>query len=102
VQEPAVIGRLAQMLRGDIVARTSELLERFDLLGAADRPVRTSSGGMRCRLDVAASRVHRPPVLFQVEPTTGLDLQSRNELWAMIRDLVAEGTTVLLTMQYLE
>jgi ABC-2 type transport system ATP-binding protein len=90
------------MLRGDIVARTSELLERFDLLGAADRPVRTYSGGMRCRPDVAASRVHRPPVLFQVAPTTGLDLQSRNELWAMIRDLVAGGTTVLLTMQYLE
>jgi ABC-type multidrug transport system ATPase subunit len=97
-----VIGRLAQMLRGDIVAQTSELLERFDLLGAADRPVRTYSGGMRCRLDVAASRVHRPPVLFQVEPTTGLGLQSRNELWAMIRDLVAVGTTVLTTMQYLE
>jgi ABC-2 type transport system ATP-binding protein len=98
-----VIGRLAQMLRGDIVARTSELLERFDLLGAADRPVRTSSGGMRCRLDVAASGQQvRDTVLFQVEPTTGIDLQSRNELWAMIRDLVAVGTTVLLTMQYLE
>ena len=90
------------MPRGDIAARTSELLERFDLLDVADRPVRTYSGGMRCRLDVAASRVHRPPVVFQVEPTTGLDLQSRNELWAMIRDLVAEGTTVLLTMHFLE
>jgi ABC-type multidrug transport system ATPase subunit len=97
-----VIGRLAQMPRGDIAARTSELLERFDLLDAADRPVRTSSGGMRRRVDVAASGVHRPPVLFRVEPTTGLDRQSRNELWAMIRDLVAEATTVLLTMHYLE
>jgi ABC-2 type transport system ATP-binding protein len=97
-----VIGRLAQMPRGDIAVRTSELLERFDLLDAADRPVRTYSGGMRCRLDVAGSLVHRPPVLFRDEPTTGLNLQSRNELSAMIRDLVAEGTTVLLTMQYLE
>jgi ABC-type multidrug transport system ATPase subunit len=97
-----VIGRLAQMPCGDIAARTSELLGRFDLLDAADRPVRSYSGGMRCRLDVAASLVHRPPVLFQVERTTGFDLLSRNELWAMIRDLVAVGTTVLLTMQYLE
>jgi ABC-type multidrug transport system ATPase subunit len=97
-----VIGRLAQMPRGDIAVRTSELLERFDLLDAADRPGHTYSGGMRCRLDVAASLVHRPPVLFRDEPTTGLDLQSRNELWAMIRDLVAEGTTVLLTMHFLE
>src|SRR5919109_464923 len=78
------------------------LLERFDLTHAADRPVRTYSGGMRRRLDVAASLVQRPPVLFLDEPTTGLDLQSRNELWEMIRELVADGTTVLLTTQYLE
>jgi daunorubicin resistance ABC transporter ATP-binding subunit len=97
-----LIGRLAQMSPSDIPSRTGELLGRFDLLGAADRPVRTYSGGMRRRLDVAASLVHRPPVLFLDEPTTGLDLQSRGELWQMIRELVADGTTVLLTTQYLE
>src|ERR671924_386243 len=64
------------------------LLERFDLTHAADRPVRTYSGGMRRRLDVAASLVQRPPVLFLDEPTTGLDIQSRTELWAVIRELV--------------
>ncbi len=97
-----LVGRLAQMRAADIRDRTVELLERFDLRDAADRPVRTYSGGMRRRLDVAASLVHRPPVLFLDEPTTGLDLQSRGELWAMIRELVEEGTTVLLTTQYLE
>src|SRR5207244_1614617 len=69
---------------------------------AADRPVRTYSGGMRRRLDVGAALVHRPPVLFLDEPTTGLDPEGRNELWAVIRELVADGTTVLLTTQYLE
>ena len=82
--------------------RADELLGRFDLTDAADRPVRTYSGGMRRRLDVAAALVQRPPVLFLDEPTTGLDIQSRTELWSVIRELVAEGTTVLLTTQYLE
>ena len=72
------------------------------LTDAADRPVRTYSGGMRRRLDIAASLVHRPPILFLDEPTTGLDITSRNALWDMIRDLVDQGTTVLLTTQYLE
>ena len=97
-----LIGRLAQMRRADVGPRADELLERFDLSHAADRPVRTYSGGMRRRLDVAAALVQRPPVLFLDEPTTGLDIQSRTELWAVIRELVAEGATVLLTTQYLE
>jgi daunorubicin resistance ABC transporter ATP-binding subunit len=97
-----LIGRLAQMPSRQARARAAELLERFALAEAADRPVRTYSGGMRRRLDVAAALMSRPPVLFLDEPTTGLDLQSRGELWQMIRELVAEGTTVLLTTQYLE
>jgi ABC-2 type transport system ATP-binding protein len=97
-----LIGLLAQLPRPVIAPRSSELLERFDLTYAADRPLRTYSGGMRRRLDVAAALVPKPPVLFLDEPTTGLDLQSRNELWEMIRELVADGTTVLLTTQYLE
>jgi ABC-2 type transport system ATP-binding protein len=97
-----LIGRLAQMPRRQILPRAGELLERFELADAADRPARTYSGGMRRRLDVAAALVQRPPVLFLDEPTTGLDLHSRNELWEMIRELVADGTTVLLTTQYLE
>jgi ABC-2 type transport system ATP-binding protein len=95
-------GRLAQLPTGDARTRADELLERFQLSDAADRPARTYSGGMRRRLDVAAALVQRPPVVFLDEPTTGLDLQSRNALWEMIRELVAEGTTVLLTTQYLE
>jgi ABC-2 type transport system ATP-binding protein len=95
-------GRLAQLSGGEAGERADELLQRFQLTGAADRPVRTYSGGMRRRLDVAAALVQRPPVVFLDEPTTGLDLPSRNELWEMIRELVAEGTTVLLTTQYLE
>ena len=97
-----LIGTLAQMHRRDVAPRAAELLERFDLSDAADRPVRTYSGGMRRRLDVAAALVQRPPVLYLDEPTTGLDIQSRTELWAVIRELVAEGSTVLLTTQYLE
>jgi ABC-2 type transport system ATP-binding protein len=97
-----LIGRLTQMETPAILPRAAELLGRFDLAEAADRPVRTYSGGMRRRLDVAAALVPRPPVLFLDEPTTGLDLQSRNALWSMIRELVDEGTTVLLTTQYLE
>ena len=95
-------GRLAQLKGTEARARAGELLERFSLTGAADRPIRTYSGGMRRRLDVAASLMARPPVVFLDEPTTGLDLPSRNELWETIRELVAEGTTVLLTTQYLE
>jgi len=97
-----LIGRLAQLRRQEFRARADALLTRFGLADAASRPVRTYSGGMRRRLDVAAALVARPPVLFLDEPTTGLDLLSRNELWAVIRDLVAEGTTVVLTTQYLE
>jgi ABC-type multidrug transport system ATPase subunit len=85
-----------------IESRSGEILERFGLAEAADRPVRTYSGGMRRRLDVGAALVHRPPVLFLDEPTTGLDPEGRNELWDVIRELVADGTTVLLTTQYLE
>jgi daunorubicin resistance ABC transporter ATP-binding subunit len=97
-----LIGRLAQLPKRDILPRAMDLLERFDLADAAHRTVRTYSGGMRRRLDVAAALVSRPQVLFLDEPTTGLDLRSRNELWTMIRELVTEGTTVLLTTQYLE
>jgi ABC-type multidrug transport system ATPase subunit len=82
--------------------RATELLEKFDLIDAADRTLKTYSGGMRRRLDIAASLVTRPPVLFLDEPTTGLDLTSRNALWETIEQLVADGTTVLLTTQYLE
>jgi ABC-2 type transport system ATP-binding protein len=97
-----LIGKLTQMEAQSILPRADELLARFDLADAADRPVRTYSGGMRRRLDVAAALMPRPPVLFLDEPTTGLDLHSRNALWSMIRELVDEGTTVLLTTQYLE
>lgn len=82
--------------------RADELLERFDLTGAANRSLRTYSGGMRRRLDLAASLIAKPPVLFLDEPTTGLDPRSRQGLWQVIRDLVADGTTVLLTTQYLD
>jgi ABC-2 type transport system ATP-binding protein len=97
-----LIGRLVHLPRRTIVARAAELLERFELSEAADRPVRTYSGGMRRRIDLAAALVNRPPVLFLDEPTTGLDPYSRNEVWAMIGELVADGTTVVLTTQYLE
>jgi ABC-2 type transport system ATP-binding protein len=95
-------GRLAQLPAADAQARAAELLGRFGLTEAADRPARTYSGGMRRRLDVAAALVQRPQVVFLDEPTTGLDIHSRNALWEMIRELVADGTTVLLTTQYLE
>ncbi|MGZ8765373.1 MAG: ATP-binding cassette domain-containing protein [Acidimicrobiia bacterium] len=97
-----MVGILGQLPRPAIAPRAAELLERFSLTNAADRPLRTYSGGMRRRLDIAASLVPSPPVLFLDEPTTGLDLTSRNELWDMIRELVGDGTTVLLTTQYLE
>ncbi|MFD4759201.1 ATP-binding cassette domain-containing protein [Streptomyces sp. NPDC058439] len=82
--------------------RADELLERFELTEAADRPARTYSGGMRRRLDLAASLLTRPRVLFLDEPTTGLDPHSRNQIWAAVRELADRGTTVLLTTQYLE
>jgi ABC-2 type transport system ATP-binding protein len=97
-----LIGRLVHLPRAANAARADELLERFELSDAADRPVRTYSGGMRRRIDLAAALVHRPPVLFLDEPTTGLDPHSRNEVWVMIGELVADGTTVVLTTQYLE
>jgi ABC-2 type transport system ATP-binding protein len=97
-----LIGRLVHLPRRTVVRRAAELLERFELTEAADRPVRTYSGGMRRRIDLAAALVNRPPVLFLDEPTTGLDPYSRNEVWAMIGELVADGTTVVLTTQYLE
>jgi ABC-2 type transport system ATP-binding protein len=89
--------------RGEAVrTRADELLERFELTEAADRPARTYSGGMRRRLDLAASLLTRPRVLFLDEPTTGLDPHSRNQIWAAVRELAGRGTTVLLTTQYLE
>jgi daunorubicin resistance ABC transporter ATP-binding subunit len=97
-----LIGRLVHLPRREISRRSEALLERFELTAAADRPVRTYSGGMRRRIDLAAALVNRPPVLFLDEPTTGLDPYSRNEVWAMIGELVADGTTVVLTTQYLE
>jgi len=97
-----MIGKLTHLPPTQVRKRANELLEQFGLADAGDRPVRTYSGGMRRRLDLAAALVHRPPVLFLDEPTTGLDIQSRQELWETIRNLVADGTTVLLTTQYLE
>ena len=97
-----LVGRLHHMSRPDYRRRATELLEQFELTGAADRPVKTYSGGMRRRLDLGASLVNRPAVLFLDEPTTGLDPRSRKMLWATIRDLVSDGTSLLLTTQYLE
>jgi ABC-2 type transport system ATP-binding protein len=97
-----MVGRLYGTARRAAKARGEELLERFDLVDAARRPTKTYSGGMRRRLDLAAALVNKPPVLFLDEPTSGLDPRSRLSLWDVIEDLVAEGTTVLLTTQYLE
>jgi ABC-2 type transport system ATP-binding protein len=97
-----MFGRLFDLTRDEARRRTSELLERFELADAADRPARTYSGGMRRRLDLASSLLTRPRILFLDEPTTGLDPRSRNEIWAIVRELVREGTTLLLTTQYLE
>jgi ABC-2 type transport system ATP-binding protein len=97
-----MVGKLSHLNPKTLRARNDELLERFDLAAAAGRPVRTYSGGMRRRLDLAAALVHRPEVLFLDEPTTGLDPQGRTDLWKVIEELVAEGATVLLTTQYLE
>jgi oleandomycin transport system ATP-binding protein len=97
-----MIGRLLGFRPRDARARAAELLEAFNLADAATRVVRTYSGGMRRRLDLAASLVGRPRFLYLDEPTTGLDPRSRIDLWGMIRQLVSEGTTVLLTTQYLD
>ena len=97
-----MVGRLNHLSWSVVSERSKDLLERFDLVAAANRPVKTYSGGMRRRLDVAAALVARPRVLFLDEPTTGLDPQSRLEVWTTVERLVAEGTTVLLTTQYLE
>jgi ABC-2 type transport system ATP-binding protein len=97
-----MVGRLYGFRRSDAKARGRELLERFDLLDAGGRATKTYSGGMRRRLDLAAALVAKPPVLFLDEPTTGLDPRSRLSVWALLEGLVAEGTTALLTTQYLD
>jgi ABC-2 type transport system ATP-binding protein len=97
-----LIGRLYGMPLSYLRTAADELLEQFSLTEAADRMAKTYSGGMRRRLDLAVSLVARPPVLFLDEPTTGLDPRSRAELWDVLRDLVRDGTTLLLTTQYLE
>ncbi|SDK66509.1 ATP-binding cassette domain-containing protein [Streptomyces indicus] len=97
-----LIGRLLGLSRRDARARAAQLLENFSLTDAARKPIATFSGGMRRRLDLAASLVGRPRVLFLDEPTTGLDPHARNEVWDVVRNLVADGSTVLLTTQYLE
>ncbi|WP_243723211.1 ATP-binding cassette domain-containing protein [Actinomadura sp. 7K507] len=101
-QNLVMFGRLYHLGAKRARRRADELLERFRLTGAADRPAGEYSGGMRRRLDLAASMILAPPVLFLDEPTTGLDPRSRNEVWDAIRALVDGGTTVLLTTQYLE
>ncbi|MEV4150242.1 ATP-binding cassette domain-containing protein [Amycolatopsis sp. NPDC049691] len=102
IENLVLIGRLYGHSRAQAKARATELIERFELTKAAKRPIRTYSGGMRRRLDLAASLVGRPEVLYLDEPTTGLDPHARNEVWDVVRTLVAEGATVLLTTQYLE
>jgi ABC-2 type transport system ATP-binding protein len=97
-----MIGRLYRLSAADARRRATDLLEVFDLTNAATRPAKTYSGGMRRRLDLAASLIANPPILFLDEPTTGLDPHSRNAMWEIIRQLVREGTTLLLTTQYLE
>ena len=97
-----MIGRLRRLSRSEAWRRADELLDRFDLADAAGRAVKTYSGGMRRRLDLAASLIGQPEVLFLDEPTTGLDPRSRAVMWDIIRDLAADGTTLLLTTQYLD
>jgi ABC-2 type transport system ATP-binding protein len=101
-QNLVMVGELQGLRRPAAKARAVELLDRFDLTDAADRMVRTYSGGMRRRLDLGASVVTQPPVLFLDEPTTGLDPTSRVRTWEIIRKLVADGATLLLTTQYLD
>src|SRR5215211_5204317 len=97
-----LVGRLYHLGRSEARRRAEEMLERFELTDAANRTAKTYSGGMRRRLDLGASLVGRPQVLFLDEPTTGLDPRSRFSLWDVIRELVSDGTTLLLTTQYLE
>jgi len=97
-----MVGRLYHLPSAYVKKRADELLERFALSDAADRPAKTYSGGMRRRLDLSASLMATPAILFLDEPTTGLDPRSRLQMWEVINDLVADGTTVLLTTQYLE
>ncbi|MET7366662.1 ATP-binding cassette domain-containing protein [Streptomyces sp. NPDC005566] len=97
-----MVGQLYQMSSRDAKKRAVQLLEKFNLSDAADRPAKTYSGGMRRRLDLAAALVVSPPVMFMDEPTTGLDPRNRQQLWEVIQELVAGGTTLLLTTQYLE
>ncbi|QEU92171.1 ATP-binding cassette domain-containing protein [Streptomyces kanamyceticus] len=97
-----MVGQLYQLRAKEAKARAGELLDRFNLADAADRPSKTYSGGMRRRLDLAAALVVSPPVMFMDEPTTGLDPRNRQQLWEVIQELVAGGTTLLLTTQYLE
>jgi ABC-2 type transport system ATP-binding protein len=101
-QNLALVGELSRMSRSASKVRSAELLEQFDLTDAADRVSKGYSGGMRRRLDLAASMMTRPPVLFLDEPTTGLDPTSRLRMWDVIRQLVGEGVTLLLTTQYLD
>ncbi|MGW6025583.1 ATP-binding cassette domain-containing protein [Streptomyces sp. NPDC055099] len=97
-----MVGQLYQMKAKEAKVRAGELLDRFNLADAADRPSKTYSGGMRRRLDLAAALVVSPPVMFMDEPTTGLDPRNRQQLWEVIQELVSGGTTLLLTTQYLE
>ncbi|MFC6886095.1 MULTISPECIES: ATP-binding cassette domain-containing protein [Actinomadura] len=97
-----MIARLLDFGRAEARSRAVELLERFRLTDAGGRAVKTYSGGMRRRLDLAASLINRPEVIFLDEPTTGLDPRARNEVWETVREVVADGATVLLTTQYLE
>src|SRR5438067_531266 len=97
-----MMGQLYQLTAASARRRAQELLEEFDLVEAADRPVKTYSGGMRRRLDLAVSLIATPPVLFLDEPTTGLDPRSRLAMWEIIKNLLASGTTILLTTQYLD
>lgn len=97
-----MMGRLYRLTAQSAKARAQELLEDFDLVEAADRPARTYSGGMRRRLDLAVSLIATPPIIFLDEPTTGLDPRSRLAMWGIIKKLMQQGTTILLTTQYLE
>ena len=97
-----MFGRLYHLGRQPSIDRANELLERFDLTEAARRPIKTYSGGMRRRLDLAASLIVKPKILFLDEPTTGLDPRGRQDMWGVIQDLVKGGVTLLLTTQYLE
>jgi ABC-2 type transport system ATP-binding protein len=97
-----MLGRLYRLSLGDAKRRTRELLEQFDLVDAARRPVKTYSGGMKRRLDLAMSLIASPPIIFLDEPTTGLDPRSRLGMWALIKDLANNGATILLTTQYME